>query len=99
MIEATRACFGLTMVGAISTRGHLRFMVLKARVASERICDFLDRLMHNAERPVFLIWVGHPTHRSKKVKEYIASFDGKLEVFLLPSYSPELTPLNRFGIT
>ena len=36
--------------------------------------------MHNAEKPVYLIWDGHPTHRSKKVKEYIAFFEGKLEV-------------------
>ena len=33
--------------------------------------------------------------RSKKVKECIASFDGKLEVFVLPSYSPELNPIEQ----
>ncbi len=84
VIEATGARFGLNMVGAISTRGQLRFMVVKGSVNSEKICDFLEKLMHNAEKPVYLIWDGHPTHRSKKVKEYIASFDGKLKVFILP---------------
>lgn len=95
VIEATGARFGLNMVGAISTRGQLRFMVVKGSVTSEKICDFLKKLMHNAEKPVYLIWDGHPTHRSKKVKEYIASFDGKLEVFVLPSYSPELNPIEQ----
>jgi transposase len=95
VIEATGARFGLNMVGAISTRGQLRFMVVKGSVTSEKICDFLEKLMHNAEKPVFLIWDGHPTHRSKKVKEYIASFDGKLKVFVLPSYSPELNPIEQ----
>ena len=71
VIEATGARFGLNMVGAISTRGQLRFMVVKGSVDSERICDFLEKLMHNAEKPVYLIWDGHPTHRSKKVKECI----------------------------
>lgn len=51
--------------------------------------------MYHADRPVFLIWDGHPTHRSKKVKECIASFDGKLEVYTLPSYSPELNPVEQ----
>ena len=95
VIETTGARFGLNMVGAISTRGQLRFMVVKGSVNSEKICDFLERLMHNTEKPVYLIWDGHPTHRSKKVKEYIASFDGKLEVFALPSYSPELNPVEQ----
>ncbi len=95
VIEATGARFGLNMVGAISTRGQLRFMVVKGSVTSEKICDFLKKLMHNAEKPVYLIWDGHPTHRSKKVKEYIASFDGKLEAFVLPSYSPELNPIEQ----
>ena len=95
VIEATGERFGLNMVGAISTRGQLRFMVVKGSVTSEKICDFLEKLMHNAEKPVYLIWDGHPTHRSKKVKEYIASFDGKLKVFVLPSYSPELNPIEQ----
>lgn len=95
VVEATGARFGLNMVGAISTQGQLRFMVVKGSVNSDKICDFLEKLMHNAEKPVYLIWDGHPTHRSKKVKEYIASFDGKLRVFILPSYSPELNPIEQ----
>lgn len=95
IIQATGARFGLNMVGAISTLGQLRFMVVKGTVTSEQICDFLKRLMHNIEKPVFLIWDGHPTHKSKKVREFIASFDGKLEVYLLPSYSPELNPTEQ----
>ena len=95
VVEATGARFSLNMMGAISTRGQLRFMVVKGGVTSDQTCDFLNRLMHGTDQPVFLIWDGHPTHRSKKVKECIASFDGKLEVFTLPSYSPELNPVEQ----
>jgi transposase len=95
VIDATGARFGLNMLGAISTRGQLRFMVVKGSVTAEKICNFLEKLMHNAENPVFLIWDGHPTHRSKRVQECIASFDGKLQVFVLPSYSPELNPIEQ----
>jgi transposase len=95
VIVATGARFSLNMVGAISTRGQFRFMVVKGSVNSDKICDFLDKLMHNAKKPVFLIWDGHPTHRSKKVKDHIVSFDGKLEVYVLPSYSPELNPIEQ----
>lgn len=95
VIEATGARFSLNMMGAISTRGQLRFMVVKGSVTADQICDFLNKLMYGSDQPVFLIWDGHPTHRSKKVKECIASFNGKLEAFTLPSYSPELNPVEQ----
>lgn len=95
VIEVTGARFSLNMIGAISPRGQLRFMVVKGTVVSDHICDFLRRLMHNAEGPVFLIWDGHPIHGSQKVMECIASYNGQLEVYRLPSYSPELNPAEQ----
>jgi len=95
VVEATGARFSLNMIGAISPRGQLRFMVVKGTVVSDHICDFLHRLMHNAEGPVFLIWDGHPIHKSKKVSECIDSYNGQLEVYRLPSYSPELNPAEQ----
>jgi transposase len=94
-IEATGARFSLNMMGAVDMRGNLRFMVVKGSVSADQICEFLTRLMHDAENPVFLIWDGHPTHRSKQVKECIESFEGKLQVYTLPSYSPELNPTEQ----
>ena len=95
VVESTGARFRLNMIAAISTRSKMRFMVVKGTIQSEQVCDFLRRLMHNAENPVFLIWDGHPTHNSHKVKKCIESFDGQLEVFFLPSYSPELNPTEQ----
>jgi transposase len=95
VVQVTGARFSLNMIGAIDMKGQLRFMVVKGSVASQHICDFLKRLMHNAESPVFLIWDGHPTHRSKIVHECIDSFEGKPEVYTRPSYSPELNPTEQ----
>lgn len=94
-VEVTGARFSLNMMSAISPRGEMRFMVFKESVSADQIVDFLQRLMHNATKPIFLIWDGHPTHRAKKVKECIDSFAGKLEVYTLPSYSPELNPVEQ----
>jgi transposase len=95
VIKVTGARFSTNMVAAISTRGHLRFMVQQGAVTAVVICDFLKKLMHDAQNPVFLIWDGHPTHKSKKVRKCVESFDGKLEVYFLPSYSPELNPTEQ----
>lgn len=95
VVKVTGARFSTNMVAAISNRGHMRFMVNQGSVTADVLCDFLKRLMHNAQQPIFLIWDGHPTHKSKKVREAIESFDGKLEAYLLPSYSPELNPTEQ----
>ena len=95
IIAATGARFGLNMIAAISGRGQMKFMLVQGTVNADRICDFLNRLMHDHEQKVFLIWDGHPTHRSKKVKNCIDSFQGRLEIYTLPSYSPELNPTEQ----
>ncbi len=84
--------FGLNMISAVSARGLLRFMVVKGRVNGEQVCEFMRRLMYRARRPVFLILDGHSTHRSRLVKECEQSYGGKLKLFFLPPYSPELNP-------
>jgi transposase len=35
---------------------------------------------------------GHPAHRSKAVKQFVAATDGRLRLFVLPAYSPQLNP-------
>jgi hypothetical protein len=35
----------LNMIGAISQRGEVRFMVVKGSISSDQICEFLHRLM------------------------------------------------------
>jgi transposase len=92
VIRATGARFGFNMISAVSPKGQLRFMVVEGKVASAEFCEFLRRLVHNAQRPIFLILDGHPVHRSARVKQLVESLEGKLELFFLPPYSPELNP-------
>jgi transposase len=95
VVETTGARFGLNMMAAITPRGQMHFMIVQGSVNASRICEFLKRLMHDYDQKVFLIWDGHPTHRAKKVKQCIESFDGRLEIFVLPSYSPDLNPIEQ----
>ena len=92
MVSATGARFGLNMISAVSAQGEFRFMTVKGRVNAGVFIDFLKRLVHKADRPVFLIVDGHPSHKAKKVQRYVESLEGKLELFFLPPYSPELNP-------
>ena len=92
IVRVTGQRFSLNMISAVSPRGALRFMVVKGGVGAKVFISFLKRLMHGQRRPVYLIVDGHPSHRAKAVKEYVESLQGRLKLFFLPPYSPELNP-------
>lgn len=92
VIKTTGARFSLNMISAISAQGKMRFMTVKGKVNAGVFCDFLKRLMYNAEKKIFLIIDGHPVHRSTKVKKFVESIEGRLRIYYLPPYSPELNP-------
>ena len=59
---------------------------------TDTFLEFLKALIHDAENPVFLILDNHPVHHAKRVRAYVESLQGKLKLFFLPAYSPELNP-------
>jgi transposase len=92
VIKTTGARFSVNMISAITSKGHLRFMIINKRLNADIFVEFLKRLMQNTKAPIYLIVDGHPVHRSGKVKKYVKSCKGKLRLFYLPPYSPELNP-------
>lgn len=92
VVPATGQRFGLNLISAVSPRGEMRFMIVNGRMNAGRFIEFLDRLTHNQPGPVFLIVDGHPSHRARKVSEYVRGKKGRLRLFFLPAYSPELNP-------
>lgn len=92
IVSSTGARFGVNLMSAVSARGELRFMVTKGRVTAAVFIAFLKRLLVNAPGPVFVIADGHSTHRAKMVERFVATLQGKLALFILPPYSPELNP-------
>lgn len=92
IVEKTGARFGVNLVSAVSSRGSLRFMAFEGGMNGDRFIVFLKRLIYNAPRPIFLILDGHPVHRSAKVRAFVESTAGMLQLFILPPYSPNLNP-------
>jgi transposase len=82
----------IKMVSAIGQRGQLSFQVHEGSMNAERFIDFLESLMHDFDTPVFLVVDGSSVHKAKVVTQYVAAAEGRLELFFLPPYSPELNP-------
>ena len=67
-------------------------MVTEKTCTAPVFVEFLKRLIHVRKQPICLLGDGHPVHKSNRVKKFVESVEGKLRLFLLPGYSPELTP-------
>jgi transposase len=83
---------GLGLISAVSNRGELRWKVLNGAIKAPVLISFLQRLIKDAGRKVFLILDRLPVHRSALVREWLAQHTAQIEVFYLPSYSPDLNP-------
>ena len=91
-VRATGARFSLNMLSAVSAKGALRFMVHEGTVNAAVFIDFCKRLLRDHPGPVYLVVDGHPAHRARATTAFVASTEGRLKLFLLPAYSPELNP-------
>jgi transposase len=92
VVGVTGRRFSFNMISAVSPRGDFRFMIHEGNVTATTFKEFLTRLMIGATKPVFVIVDGHPIHKLKLVRDYVASLDGQLKLFYLPPYSPHLNP-------
>jgi transposase len=93
IVEATGARHSMSLISAISSRGHMRFMIKqKGGVNATVFIEFLKRLMAGAKREIFLIVDRGPAHIARKTRAFVETLNGKLRLFYLPPYSPDRNP-------
>jgi transposase len=92
VVEGTGERKTIMMVSAIGTRGQLRFRLHEGSFRAAHFVAFLKNLLADFTEPIFLIVDGSSVHTAKEVKEFVASTEGRLRLFFLPPYSPELNP-------
>lgn len=84
--------FGLSAMSTISTRGDLHFTILRDKFNAEVFIVFLDRLLGQFEEKIHLVVDGHSAHRAKKVAEWVADRNDRIELHFLPAYAPHPGP-------
>ena len=87
----------LSMIATVTNQGKARWMIIDGAFNHERLIEFFELLAKDAHKKVFLILDNLGVHHCKPVKAWLANNTAKMEVFYLPSYSPELNPEERLN--
>jgi transposase len=87
----------LSMIATVTNQGKTRWMIIDEAFNSDKLIEFLEALIKDAGKKVFLILDNLRVHHSKPVKAWAAERQDKIELFYLPSYSPELNPEERLN--
>ena len=92
IVSATGARFWINAMSIISKNSAMKFMVYEGTFTSDTLLVFLKKLVFKTNKKYTLVLDGHPTHKTKKVTEYLESIDHQVKIYFLPPYSPELNP-------
>lgn len=92
VIRVNNKRHGLSVISTVTNKGQMRWKIFDGALNASILIDFLRRLIRGAKKKVFLILDNLRVHHAKPVKAWLAKHADAIEVFYLPSYSPELNP-------
>jgi transposase len=91
----------LSIAGALAyepdgSDAHLVFQLRPGAYNDETLIDFLAEVHeHEQYRPLILIWDGLPSHRSRRMLDWLADQRAWLSAERLPRYAPDLNPIEQ----
>jgi transposase len=80
----------MNLVSTITNAGEVHFLTYKGAMTATLFVTFLEKLVGEATRKVFLILDRLPAHEAKSVADWVAGHAGRIELFWLPKSAPEL---------
>jgi len=81
----------LNILGLMNREQELDAYIFEERITSEVVISCLDKFSENLQIKTVVVMDRASFHRSKKIREKISEWkDKNLEIFWLPSYSPQL---------
>lgn len=84
--------FSINMISTITNQGLVQFMIYKENMNADVLIKFLEQLIKCQDNKVYLILDNLKVHHSKIVKQWRTKHKDEIEIFHLPSYSPDRNP-------
>lgn len=91
-IKVHPRCKRVNLISTVTNQGKVRFMVYKDKMNSQTLIRFMKRLIKDSDKKIYLILDNLKVHHSHMVKDWVKEHEDEIELFFLPSYSPELNP-------
>ena len=85
-------CERVNLISSVTNQGKVRFIVYKNKMNSQTLIKFMRRLIKDSDKKIFLILDNLKVHHSYVVRDWVKEHEEEIELFFLPSYSPELNP-------
>jgi len=82
----------VNMISTITNQGKMRFMFYRGSMNAKVLIKFLRRLVLGADRKIFLILDNMKVHHAILVRDWLKEHKDEIELFFLPSYSPQHNP-------
>lgn len=82
----------INVISAVNAGGAFWAATYTGKLDAESFVLFLRNFMKSRRTKVFLVVDGHPAHKATVVKDYIRETQGRLELYFLPPYAPDLNP-------
>lgn len=83
----------LSVMGGVTLQGKVYTLVRPRSLNGLHTIAFLVHLGRLAGDRLLVIWDGSPIHRRAEVSAFVAEARGKIRVERLPSYAPDLNPV------
>jgi transposase len=80
------------MISAISMRGDIHWMIHTESMNSSLFIAYLDYLIQDVDGKIFVIVDRARCHTSEETYGWLARHKDRIELFLLPAYSPDMNP-------
>jgi transposase len=82
----------LSMIAGL-TLWNFYFELFTESIQSPHLIIFLHHLQRVVRGPLLIVWDGLAAHRSKLVRDYVDTLEGRIVLERLPAYAPELNPV------
>jgi transposase len=82
----------INVISAVNARGEFWAATYTGKLNAEAFVVFLKNFVKGRSGKIFLVIDGHPAHKANRVRRYVESLRGRLELVSLPTYAPDLNP-------
>lgn len=81
--------------GAINLKSGRLLMKKEQTFNSNTFYDFIKHILRHSRGKIYLILDNARWHRAKELKVFVQKKHNRIKLIFLPSYSPELNPIER----